>query len=122
MEIARAKELIAAIGEVTLEKEETVAEARAFFDTLSEAQKTQLQSENASLTAAEERLKELKEVTPGDVDGDDKVTVSDVVELRKLIVQGSWTEREFSAGNLDTTDQNLTVSDVVTLRALIVAG
>ena len=122
LEIARAKELIAAIGEVTLEKEETVAEARAFFDTLSEAQKTQLQSENASLTAAEERLKELKEVTPGDVDGDDKVTVSDVVELRKLIVQGSWTEREFSAGNLDTTDQNLTVSDVVTLRALIVAG
>ncbi|MGI6269320.1 MAG: GDSL-type esterase/lipase family protein [Candidatus Howiella sp.] len=57
----------------------------------------------------------------GDVDGDGNVTVSDVVELRKLIVAGSWTEQQFAAGNLDE-DQNLTVSDVVALRALIVAG
>ena len=58
----------------------------------------------------------------GDVDGDGKVTVSDVVELRKLIVAGSSTDREFAAGNLDDTDAILTVSDVVALRALIVAG
>ena len=58
----------------------------------------------------------------GDVDNDGKVTVSDVVELRKLIVAGSWSDREFAAGNLDDTDEVLTVSDVVALRALIVQG
>ena len=66
-------------------------------------------------------------VTPGgirrgDVNGDGKVTVSDVVALRQLIIAGSWTEREFAAGNLDDTDESLTVSDVVALRALIVSG
>lgn len=57
----------------------------------------------------------------GDVDGDGKVTVSDVVELRKLIVAGAWTEREFAAGNLDG-DATLSVSDVVELRKKIVQG
>ena len=61
-------------------------------------------------------------VRRGDVDNDGKVTVSDVVLLRRLIVAGSWTDREFTAGNLDDSDQNLTVSDVVALRALIVSG
>ncbi|MGI6269074.1 MAG: GDSL-type esterase/lipase family protein [Candidatus Howiella sp.] len=65
---------------------------------------------------------DVQTVKPGDVDGDGTVTVSDVVELRKLIVGGSWTEREFEAGNLESSDSALTVSDVVALRALIVAG
>ncbi|MGI6269868.1 MAG: glycoside hydrolase family 3 C-terminal domain-containing protein [Candidatus Howiella sp.] len=63
-----------------------------------------------------------EDVKPGDVDGDGSVTVSDVVELRKLIVAGSHTDRELAAGNLDDTDSTLTVSDVVALRALIVSG
>ena len=58
---------------------------------------------------------------PGDLDGDGFVTVSDVVELRKLIVAGSWTADQFAAGNLDG-DENLSVSDVVELRKLIVRG
>ena len=58
---------------------------------------------------------------PGDLDGDGKVTVSDVVELRKLIVRGSWTDLEFEAGNLDG-DASLSVSDVVDLRKKIVQG
>ena len=61
-------------------------------------------------------------VQPGDVDNDKKVSVSDVVTLRQLIVRGSWTDAEFAAGNLDDSDSNLTVSDVVELRALIVQG
>ena len=65
---------------------------------------------------------DVQTVKPGDVDNDGKVTVSDVVLLRQLIVAGSWTDREFAAGNLEDSDQNLTVSDVVALRALIVAG
>lgn len=62
------------------------------------------------------------EVLPGDVDNDGKVTVSDVVALRRLIIAGAWTDREFAAGNLDDTDEILTVSDVVALRSLIVRG
>ena len=88
---------------------------------------TQLQVKKLeALAAAEAAIKKLEdssaEVRPGDVDNDGKVTVSDVVLLRKLIVAGSWTDREFAAGNLEDSDQNLTVSDVVALRALIVAG
>ena len=64
----------------------------------------------------------ITDLLAGDVDNDGKVTVSDVVELRKLIVAGSWSDREFAAGNLDDTDEVLTVSDVVALRALIVQG
>ena len=54
---------------------------------------------------------------PGDLDRDGKVTVSDVVALRKLIVQGEYDP----AGDLDDSD-GLTVSDVVALRAAIVSG
>ena len=61
-------------------------------------------------------------ILPGDVNGDEAVTVSDVVALRQLIVRGTWSGRELAAGNLDGTDDLLTVSDVVALRALIVAG
>ncbi len=58
----------------------------------------------------------------GDVDGDGKVTVSDVVWLRQLIVNGVHSNREFAAGNLDNSDDLLTVSDVVELRKRIVQG
>ncbi|MGI6270288.1 MAG: metallophosphoesterase [Candidatus Howiella sp.] len=58
---------------------------------------------------------------PGDVDQDGAVTVSDVVELRKIIVVGNWTAVQFAAGNLDG-DETLSVSDVVELRKRIVRG
>lgn len=58
----------------------------------------------------------------GDVDGDGKVTVSDVVWLRQQIVSGAYSNREFAAGNLDDSDNLLTVSDVVELRKRIVQG
>ena len=57
----------------------------------------------------------------GDVDDDGKITVSDVVELRRLIVAGEYTQKQFEAGNLDG-DEGLSVSDVVELRRLIVKG
>lgn len=63
-----------------------------------------------------------EEFQVGDVDDDGSVTVSDVVELRRLIITGSYSEQQFAAGNLDDSDQTLTVSDVVELRALIVSG
>lgn len=57
----------------------------------------------------------------GDVDDDGKITVSDVVELRRLIVAGEYTQKQFEAGNLDG-DEGVSVSDVVELRRLIVKG
>ncbi len=66
-------------------------------------------------------MPEKEQVKMGDVDNDGKITVSDVVELRRLIVAGSWTDREFAAGDLDG-DKALTVSDVVELRSRIVSG
>ena len=49
------------------------------------------------------------------------MTVSDVVELRKVIVSGVWDATVFYCGNLDG-DGTLSVSDVVELRKRIVAG
>lgn len=64
---------------------------------------------------------EAMSLSPGDVDGDGAVTVSDVVALRQRIVSGVWSGWEFAAGNLDG-DNLLTVSDVVSLRKRIVSG
>lgn len=57
----------------------------------------------------------------GDIDGDRKVTVSDVVLLRQLIMAGACSDRELEAGDFDQSG-TLTVSDVVDLRQWIVTG
>ncbi|MGI6269141.1 MAG: N-acetylmuramoyl-L-alanine amidase [Candidatus Howiella sp.] len=53
----------------------------------------------------------------GDMDGDGKTTVADVVALRKSIVDGEYTV----AGDLDGDGKN-TAADVVALRASIMTG
>ena len=58
---------------------------------------------------------------PGDLDGDTLITVSDVVQLRQLIISGSPTKAQLTCGDLDE-DGKLTVGDVVTLRQWIVSG
>lgn len=55
---------------------------------------------------------------PGDVGGDGLVTVADVVDLRGLIIAGSWTQTQGFAGDMDGNG-TLTVSDVVELRDYI---
>lgn len=120
LEIAEAKRLIYAIGEVTFERADAIREARTFYDALSIAQQEQLTAEYAILTAAEQQLA-LLQPKLGDLDWDGKVTVSDVVELRKVIVSGVWDATVFYCGNLDG-DGTLSVSDVVELRKRIVAG
>ena len=114
---------IDALGEITsYDQKASVDAAREAYDKLTDAQKKLVPKASVdALEAAEAAIAKLA-VKLGDVDNDGKVTVSDVVLLRKLIVAGSWTDREFAAGNLDDSDENLTVSDVVALRALIVAG
>ena len=58
--IKMVKDKIEAIGEVTLQKEETIADARAAYDGLSANQKTLIANYAAALTEAEERLSDLK--------------------------------------------------------------
>lgn len=80
-----------------------------------------LQSEiDAAATALSNAILALGTV-PGDVDGDGQVTVSDVVELRGLILTGAYTGDQLLAGDVDGSG-TLTVSDVVELRALILKG
>lgn len=57
----------------------------------------------------------------GDVDKNGSVTVSDVVELRDIIMKSSWDAEQLYAGDLDGNG-TLTVSDVVDLRDLIMKG
>lgn len=115
--MAEAYRVIALIDELNeASTAEEVAAVRAAYEALTAEQKAAV-TNYSKLEEAEQNA-----VKPGDVDGDGAVTVSDVVELRKLIVAGTWTDREFAAGNLDNSDALLTVSDVVALRALIVQG
>ncbi|MGI6269324.1 MAG: discoidin domain-containing protein [Candidatus Howiella sp.] len=57
----------------------------------------------------------------GDIDDDGKVTVSDVVKLRQLIMSSKCSDKQLKAGDFDT-NKSLTVSDVVALRSHIVKG
>lgn len=97
-----------------------VNDAKAAYDALTDEQKSLVDS--ALVKALERKVEIAKEgydklVKKGDIDRDGKITVSDVVELRKLIVAGTMDD----IGDMDD-DGKLTVSDVVALRALIVAG
>lgn len=71
-------------------------------------------SQNTVITVYREPLK-------GDLDNNGTVTVSDVVEMRSVIMQGNADENTIEVGDLDDTG-TLTVSDVVELRAKIIAG
>lgn len=58
---------------------------------------------------------------PGDLDGDGRVTVTDVVKLRSIIMNNQTPEEQvFNAGDLNK-DGKLTVTDIVALRRLIMS-
>ena len=72
------------------------------------------------LTALEEDLAIMTSDQKGDIDRDGKRTVSDVVQLRGLIVSGErLTAAQHWAADLDSSG-GLTVSDVIALRQMIV--
>ncbi len=69
-------EAIDAIGEVTLEKEQAIKDARAAYNALTDAQK-KLVTNESTLTAAEAKLANLKNPgKPSKPDPDNKITVS----------------------------------------------
>lgn len=61
------------------------------------------------------------DIITGDVDGDSRVTVSDVVELRDVIMKGGPTADQMRAADFEGNGA-LTVSDVVDLRDYIMKG
>jgi len=70
----------------------------------------------------EVEVKAAKTVIPGDVNGDEKVTVTDVVGLRAIIMSGQeLTEEQLLVADLNE-DGKLTVTDIVALRQLIMSS
>jgi hypothetical protein len=108
-------------SDVLADKRVPVEEAKAAYDALTDEQKDLVNS--ALVSAMNYKLEIIaaggidKFIKKGDVDRDGKITVSDVVALRQLIVSGEKDD----VGDMDD-DGLLTVSDVVELRAAIVAG
>ena len=117
-EIQNVIDRIAALPDtVTLADAENIRAARAAYDALTDEQKRAVTNLN-KLAAAEEQLEALETAKRGDIDGDGEVSVSDVVELRQQIVNGT---ADPAVCDLDG-DREVSVSDVVELRKIIVQG
>lgn len=55
---------------------------------------------------------------PGDVDGNGSVNVSDIVSLKALIMNGSWTDDQLKRGDIDKNN-TLNVSDMLAIKNII---
>lgn len=123
--VADVIQLINDLGAITnLDQKDMVVSTRTAYNGLTAEQQVLITNYSA-LTAAEEKIAELEEIAnvmKGDVDDNGTVTVSDVVELRGIIMAGNPTDKQLAAGNLDDSDDTLTVSDVVNLRDYIMKG
>lgn len=108
--------------EITLEHENQVEDAQAEFEKLSVEEQNQVKAELVlKLQTATLRLEFLKNGLPGDLNGDKELTVSDIVALRKLIMDSEpLSAEQLMVGDLNE-DGALTVSDIVALRKLIMS-
>lgn len=112
---------------MTLDKKSDVEAIREAYDTLRYDTPQSYVTNYLKLQSAEKELAALEagtsipDYTLGDVDGDGSVTVSDVVELRGLIMDAHFDDRQSWASDL-SMDNSITVSDVVSLRGLIMTG
>lgn len=126
LDTARADELIGR-AESAAAADYTEDAANALQSILTQArqtlQETDLVQAEVDLTVSDlyAALTDVLPVSRGDVDLDGNVTVSDVVELRGVIMTADYGERQRLAGDLDGND-SLTVSDVVELRNQIMKG
>lgn len=99
IEVNAVIEKIDAIGEViTLDSETKIAEARAAYDALEDAQKAKVDNYDL-LTAAEEALAEIKSY--GDVNGDGTITSEDALTILQASVE-----------KIDLTEEQARRSDV----------
>ena len=58
---------------------------------------------------------------PGDVDGNGTVNVSDILSLKTLIMNNSWTAEQLARGDMNS-DGTLTVGDMLSIKNIIMAG
>lgn len=63
----------------------------------------------------------LPDGTKGDVDGNNAINVSDIMTLKGLIMDGSWTDEQLAAGDMND-DKTLNVSDILSIKTLIMNG
>lgn len=116
---------INAIGAVTsLDQEDEVKAARAAYDALTAEQKALVDAEAVqTLEAAEAAILALKkaDVTPGDVNADGKINVSDIMQVKNLMAKGSQTEAQLLAGDVDN-DGKLTAADMAVIKDMILNG
>lgn len=110
-------ESLPSLSDVSLKDRSAVKSARAAYEAMTGEQK-KLVTNLSVLTAAEEKIALLESAEPGDLDGDGRLTVSDVVALRKAIMGGEATPELLLLGDMDK-DGALSVSDVVALRRKI---
>lgn len=104
---------------LTVEDAAAIVAARKAYEALDASNREQVEN-LTKLTALEEDLAIMTSDQKGDIDRDGKRTVSDVVQLRGLIVSGErLTAAQHWAADLDSSG-GLTVSDVIALRQMIV--
>ncbi len=110
-------ELISALGESPAQ--EAVTAARAAYDALTDAQKALVTNYDV-LLAAEQTVQPPDPVIMGDLNKDGVLSVTDVVLLRKAILNNTRATQE-PAGDMNG-DGTLSVTDVVLLRKAILAA
>ena len=101
---------------VTAPVKDDVEAARAAYEDLSDIQKGLVPAD--VLKKLEDAEDALNPKIPGDLDGDKKVDVSDVIMLRNWIMEGNPTPERLTKGDLDK-DGKIDVSDVIKLRNII---
>ena len=56
----------------------------------------------------------------GDADGNGTINVGDIIALKNLIMNGSWTEEQLESGDLNG-DGTLTVGDMLSIKNIIMS-
>ena len=74
-----------------------------------------------NLKTAAERLEAALTLIMGDVDDNGVVNVSDIMTLKNLIMNSSWTEEQLKRGDMND-DGTLTVGDMLSIKNIIMAG
>ena len=58
---------------------------------------------------------------PGDADNDGKVTVSDMIKVKNLIMTGSWSEEDLKRADMND-DKTFTVADMLAIKNIIMSS
>lgn len=110
-------------------QEDYTPDSWADFSTAMGVAKDVLANENASGSAVNTALQNLKAAVGrletalivGDVDMNGTVNVADMIMLKSLIMNGKWSDRDLAAGDIDKNG-TLNVSDMLAIKNIIMQG